>query len=414
MRKTLLAILTMASIQLFADRCDPCPQFCPPCPPQDCAYNAPYSIDLPCQWDLFVTGSFIWWEAKEENLSLGAIYELNNGVEYSPPIDPGEIPRLFPAFSKKLKDFEFQYCPGFQVGLGYNVGCDNWQIYGEYTYLRSNSSSTIGPVDPVVVPDTLRLSGGTPQVEPYWNSYPYIPSVLGVVVYTDGYGKWNLDLDIVDLQLSREYFIGQCLTFRSFASIRAAWIDQKFNAVYNGFQPVEGASDDNFQYVYNKKATTKSWGVGPRVGLDTDWFICNGFRIFANSGASLLYTKYSDIKEAANFTLTNPDLELTIIPIDNSSFDNQPCYIRPQADITLGVGWGTDFCNSWYFDLEIGYTFNIFWSQNMFIQPKEFVFVPLDPDSLNIPFYTVSRNGNELKGGDLTLQGLVVKARLDF
>lgn len=413
MRKTLLAILTMASIQLFADRCDPCPQFCPPCPPQDCAYNAPYRIDLPCQWDLFVTGSFIWWEAKEENLSLGSIYSLNTDYPSNPVEENESIFQFIPPITRKLKDFEFQYCPGFQVGIGYNIGCDNWKIYGEYTYLRSNSSGTIGPEEPS---GGLKasLTGGIPQIQPNWYSYanPLYPVAFGYTTFTKGSGKWDLDLDIADFQLSREYFIGKCLTFRSYASLRAAWIDQKFNAIYEGDFV---NADYSTPFIYDKTATTKCWGVGPRVGLDTDWFICSGFRIFANSGASLLYTKYSEIKDSAKFNIDLSSIGggiLVLNPVDNASFNNQPCYIRPQADITLGAGWATDFCSSWYFDLEIGYTFNIFWSQNMFMQSLNYSILPgVGQGTIS---YILSNNGNELKGGDLTLQGLVLKARLDF
>lgn len=384
MKKLIALLLTTISSNAFAvncNPCDPCPDICPSPPRSVSAYNAPYSIDLQCQWDLFLSGSFLWLEAKEENLNLGTIITQQGGAAFTVPA----------GIDRRVVEFEFEYKPGFQVGVGLNFDLDNWQLYAEYTYLHQNINTSIDPLT------SQTIKGGVTtrqQIAPDW--FPLQPSLYA---FSEGSGTWELDLDLAELQLARDYYVGQYLTFRSYGAIEALWIRQRLDVNFSG--PQNAASPKN-TITTTSTLKTKSWGVGPKIGVDLKWLSCTSFRLFANTSGSLIFTKYTTISQSGSTVLThasNPSESFTFS--DQTGFRNSPCFIRPIAEITLGFGWGSYICtDKWYFDLEAGYTTLVFWNQNMFV--------------VNTFDTTFQHYPSEVRGGDLSLNGLVLKARIDF
>lgn len=402
MRRTFLTLMgALLLSSAFADNscdpcnkpcepCEPCPAFCPPPPPCVCAYNAPYGIDVRCGWDLFVTGSFLYWKAAEENLEYGDLSTNTN---------PSGTGNNF-EFNDQAQEMGFEYKPGFKVGLGLDFDYDNWELYAEYTYLHStiSNSTTVNPED---------LS--TTTIHPSWVFN------LGSVVnlfnsdFTEASAKWNVKLDIGDLELARQYYVGRHLTFRTFASLRAAWIRQTYTATYDNEN-----NPTNLQISIESTSKTRSWGIGPRMGVDTKWLFCEGFRLFADASASILFTKYTtDSIDQLATQATAAGAPNFGVPFDVTSTysDNKHlCFLRPQAEMTIGAGWGDYFfCNKWFFDVEVGYTFNVFWNQNMFHRnitsngPQPHV-----GDGIGRAFIYFDREG------DLYFHGLTVTARLEF
>lgn len=344
------------------DPCEPCPpcEFCPPAPPADCAYNAPYVYDVSsclC-WDIYLTGSFLWWQAIEEGLEIGLISTEGN---QSLPITNGSIAEI-----------DFKYKPGFKVGLGFDIGCDNWEFYTEYTRYHAQLSGSGSAPD-----------NGVGNFYSFW-VHPNIEEVA-----SNASATWNLDMDYVDFTLRREFYVGKCLTFRPLLGIRAAWIDQKYKTTVNGVgTPSYNASD-----IVTVTNTSDSWAVGVATGMHTKWFFCNNFRVFGNFLTAILYTDY-DLKAEQRYTNSAGVVD----PVDSIDFKQSPKYLRPNMELSLGAGWGDYFCcNDYYFDLALSYDFNVFWNQNVF---RKFL------DDLNV--------GTSFIDGDLFIHGLNVAARLHF
>jgi hypothetical protein len=385
--KKILSLFVLGMCSCFADdacspndTCPPCPDFIPTPAPRTCAYNAPDGVDLLCQWDLFLTGSFIWLEAKQDNMSLGTTIVRQDTSPTSPPGDKVD---------RSVNQFDFTYKPGFKVGLGMHFDCDNWDLYGEYTYFRSKVNSTISEV-PFRIPETSTEG----RIIPNWYSFTTAATL------TEAKGKWDLQMDIGDLELGRQYYVGRCLTFRTFAGFRGLWIRQEVDVTYGFFNDTASPATTN---TYTKVAKLKSWAVGPRFGVDTNWNLCGGFRFFANPAASLLYTKFTNTRQNGTLVTTVSNTRSSFE--DRMDYNGDPCFVLPQAEMTVGLGWGDYFCcNRWYFDLEIGYTFNIFWDQNIFLE-TDMPFYIDEPDS---------STPSKVKGGNLTLHGLVVTLRMEF
>ncbi len=314
------------------------------------AYNAPARIDVRGSWDVNFTGSYIFWQPSEENLELGI---SNTSANVALPINGHVV------------DMNFKYKSGFKVAMGIFSELDNWDALAQYTWFTGrHSSRSNGPLD-----------GG---VIPFWGH----PANTATSILS-GKSRWRLSVDFLDLNLGRSCYVGTRLTFRPFFGARAAWIDQKYTVSY-----VPGGTVFS---PYQIRNTTKSWAIGPEVGLDTSWLLGYGIRFTGKAEADLLFTRYNLRMKEQNSAGSS------ILAVNLRQ--NHLYYLRPHVDLSLGLGWGTYLSNhNYHFDLSASYDFQVFWSQNMFRM-----------------FVDNSSVGKSIApDGDLYLQGLTANARFDF
>ena len=342
MRKLLFISLLMLGGAVQAQKA-PC---CIP-EPTDCGYNMAYRPDLKCEWGAFASASFIYYRAVEENLLLGLT--KNNGSTEEAP------------HAGKILNVDWEYNPGFKVGLGLYTPCDDWQIYGEYTWYHSTVTDTNNASAEGVI--LVALTPGDSDMDETFSLK----------------SKWKLDLDQLDINVSRKFFVGCNLVFEPLAGIRALWLDQNFDLSYID-------SDDDPASITN---SYDSWAVGVSAGFNTMWNICNGFRAFGKYRASLVYSDY-DTKY--QITSTNDSTEFHDIKQCNE-------LLSSQQDFSAGLGWGRCFCcDKYYFDVEIGYDFSIYCNENQLVQ-----------------FLDSHEEGRyHLISGDLFLHGLRISLRVDF
>lgn len=118
-----------------------CPTSCNPCPVDPCAKCAqlwpscgPEGVITPNAGpcvingaDLFITAEFLYWTIRQDHLAFA----------FSTPeiIDPLVIPEG--KGSVFHPDWEFN--PGFKVGLGILFDHDGWDLYANYTWIRSKN-----------------------------------------------------------------------------------------------------------------------------------------------------------------------------------------------------------------------------------------------------------------------------------
>ena len=314
------------------------------------AYNAPARIDVNGSFDLFITGSYIYWQPKVKDLIIArSIYLNNQGTsEYT--------------FRKISPD----YTSGFKVGIGKNFKYDNWCAYFEYTRFHSSDNMSF------TLEDTVN---GT--LQPTWLS----SDNFGRNNFLTATGKWILHMDMMDLELSRPFYLGTKLIFIPHAGFRGGWLDQKIQAEYipTADTTVTIHSNNDFD----------NWLFGPRAGIDANWELGVGFRLFTNIATALLYQSNTVKLYQENYTdPTTADI--------NEIY--KPTQITPNLEAALGLGWGTYFDkNNWHFDLCIGYEFHIFWKQNLLRKVMNTNFAPV-----------------LTKSNDLNLHGLLVTGRFDF
>lgn len=327
------------------------------------AYNAPARIDVRGAWDFYATGSFIYWQPRQENLELGQTTQITTVGSTVTTLN-------------HIINMEFEYKPGFKVGLGMNFDHDNWDAYGEYTWLHgSHNQSSNGPASPSA---NAYLVANLPN-----------PDVQGDTKYTDVSQKWRLNMDFADVELARSYYVGSKLSFRPFFGARGAWIRQSLDADYTNPTSASIGNNDNLGARYR----THSWGVGPRAGLYTNWMLGQGFRLYGDGFADILYTRYKIRTRDFKVLKSNGTIEET------NNHQNKVDYLRTHIDLEMGIGWGSYFDNNnWHIDLLAGYGFQVFFDQNMFRRYVD----------------DVSAGASIAPNGNLYVHGLTTTLRLDF
>jgi hypothetical protein len=359
--------------------CCPEPKCCPPvCPIQLIpAYNHPARTDTRCPWDVNVSGSFIYWEALEDNLELGVV-NTNTLNEYLNTHTAG--------IAGSFVEMNFKYKPGFKVGLGMSFDYDDWDVQSMYTWFHSTVSNHAKAI--VGGANILPLKG-----------LPYENSATGFNYVN---GSWNLKMDIVDLNLGRWYYVGTKLTARPYFGARAAWIRQSLtnNLTNHG---LGGINTGTTPTVVNPLGITyeanlqrsNSWAVGLESGVDSNWMLGEGFRVYGNGMFDIMFTRFSKayMKETIEGT------SFVGATYENSLSEKKVNTLRTHVSLEMGFGWGTFLdCNNWYLDFAAGYCFQAFYDQNMF---RTF-------DS------TSSRPTGHNPNGNLYVHGLTATVRLDF
>ncbi len=336
-------------------------------------YNYPANVGTKDHFGGFVTASYLYWFAGQEGMDLATTETFVQVTE-----------RVISSETQSAAVFQnFKYSSGYKVGLGYNFNnYDNWVVRLDYTNLHQTSSQT------VLAPPTLPPPSGvavfiTDEVL-YLTSWFSQHTIFGqALAVKELSSSWHLGLDLVDGVASRPYYQGKSLTISPFGGLRAAFIKQSLHistdSVLNLITPTP---------VVNSKNKSKSWGLGPRAGLETHWLVGSGFRLQGDVGASLLFTRYTKVTHKEDpITLTYPV---------SYAFKQYNC-LRPMAEMNLGVGWLHYFGKCVALDLSATYDFNYMWKQNMIRALND----------LNII-------GSNASANDLFLHGLTVTATLSF
>jgi hypothetical protein len=312
---------------------------------------------------------------------------------------PGEVAAIAatpavtpPVNGQHVFNQEFEFEPGFKVGLGWTGGDDHWSLYTEYTWLHSNvTSSSSAPA-----PGVASIGGVAVPSVGIWIPSSWFPSAYANNVTTFISSHWQYDLDILDGQVSRPFYSGTRLVLEPFFGLRGMWISQHLNLVANNL-----TGGTQRAATYHSSAS----GVGPRAGVNSNWHIGYGFRFVGNAAASLIYTGY-DVHQNAQ---TPDGAGTTGFPMV-TQIENFHA-VRPNLDMALGFGWGSYFCcRRFHADLAATYDFNIFWEQNMmrYLADLTQFSVPNTGTANNISGHS---NGQV---ADLYTQGLTVKLRFDF
>ncbi len=364
----------------FADDSD-ISNYCDPCPPQEppecdpcyeksrnkpyeqgyeiCegtlpkAYNAPARIDICDGIDAYVTASFIYWEILGDQLDLG--------VTQTTGVTPNEFNPI---------KFSTDYEPGFKVGLGTHFSHDDWYLFAQYTRLHKTKSTHFEPT-----------SGVAGTFYTIWyltdSTSAYSVSLLDI---PDGVkGTFKMELDKIDLELGRAYYVGTNLIATPFIGASGHWMDQSYRLSLTSKATTNGG-------VYDVLIKNDSWAIGPRFGLETKWIFYEGFRLFGYGAFSLMFSE-NDVSGDS----TEADTKRTLKKVEKH-------ILRDVEELQIGLGWGSYFTSDkWHMDLSVAYEVQRYSHTNYMSYDSQLVL-----------------GAHEVKPGDTFLHGLTVAARFDF
>ena len=327
-----------------------------PCHPPVCAYNAADVIDTFCPYDVIVSATYLYWQAMQEGLEIGHTRDQTTDFDF---FGSQDAPRN--QNSDIIFGMNFKYSSGFKVSLGTVGRGDDWEVNVRYTHLEQTATGSASVSNQLIDTDNMLEFSG---IEAYWS---FLDSTS--VRFQDANATWDLRMKHFDFELARSYFVGKYLTFRTCYGIRLSKIKQNYQAHYSGLRRPESGSETPFlNTTFNSDSTSsfKSWGAGPRAGLNTSWKFFSGMRLYGNVAGALLYTEYEQMSIESTLAELLP-LGITVNEDSlETAYQNNPFYLRAQLDFELGWGWGAYLCsNRFYVDLTVGYSCHTFWDQNI-------------------------------------------------
>jgi hypothetical protein len=305
--------------------------------------------------DVFLTADFIWWKVSEEGLTFSS-----TGVagDNTPQASKG-----------KAASVGEDWAPGFKVGLGLNLGHDGWDLYTQYTWLHASDSKTQSGVF-VFVPEILPFGDG--------------PTIVG----TSAKGSWDTHLNVIDLELGRNFYVSQYLTMRPFFGLKGTWQSHSFkNTVNSDSISIGGNNNNPFAGSVTNSKKYDFWGIGVRGGLQTGWYFTKCWSIYGNLALTSLWTNYHKDTQTVNVSNSTDGTQTLVVNIDNDNSYTS----RFISELELGLRWET-----WFYDDNYHFAIQAGWEQQNWINLSHFSEI-LD----------YSR-------ADFSTQGLNLKFRFDF
>ncbi|MBI2742738.1 MAG: hypothetical protein HYX48_02335 [Chlamydiales bacterium] len=298
--------------------------------------------------DLFVMGEVLIWKAREDNLNFATQLDA--------------VPAANGATSGSAVNFKSKWNVGFRVGVGYNMAHDGWDV--ALNWARSNSHNKTS--------DENECGCVSEVFQPVYYPKDYDANQLTLPPYvTEAQAKyWRTNLNLVDLELGREFFVSKWMTVRPHVGLRYMNLRQKqrfeyeggnFLTAYNavGVGDVLPGATEDFVFLKNN-----FWGIGLRAGLDSTWGLGAGVSIYGKLALSALWGKF---KLSQSHTLRTSATEGTTASLSN--FRDTLHVTRPMADLAIGLRYDTTFSNdSWGFGIWAGWEQHYLWSQAKFLK----------------------------------------------
>lgn len=373
--------------------CAPC--CCKPCcvpqpkPCIDCECYTPAFYDLQCDWGASLDIEFLYWYARETNLSYALKF---NAKEIIPDGDLAFSPSDY-------KHVGTKWDPGFRLGLGWNSECDGWDGYLTWTWMKnkdSSSTSVSAFEDPSPTDDALINSWMNQSFGNLTHLFDHVS------------GSWRLTFNQIDLEIGRKYWNSRCFALRPYAAIRGAWWKTRFNTTSKRtIEPTGSSIQEQGSFTkYQDKFTNRVWGVGFLGGLQPTWYFCCNFALYANFDVALLWGRFEAKKSEDYFAqnATTEDITVDYCNSSKSSFHQ----MTPMLDTAIGLRWEETWCCDRYRTaLDLGWEHHVLFDQNHRVKSFDVYSGSSGPTTFGFRTY-----GEET--GNIGMGGLVLRLRWDF
>lgn len=333
-----------------------------------------------------ISGSYLYWQTKSEGLEFASVTT---------------VPESSEGFTRqKIDSPQFAYKPGLKIGMGYDLPHDGWDLSCLWTYWNGEMSSNKSFSETVDPDSTSEQSG----IDPFWN-FPFFPSLTQVAKptlrYSTAAASWNSNLNAIDLEMGRAFFITGSLPIRLGIGGKATWINQHYNVSY--FQGTPTVFPTYFPVAVRETLDSHltsfqhSWGIGPKTSLQSNWPIGAGFSFKADTAFSLLYAFY---KTKVRFSNMEDVAEIPALFDLFAKTKENLSSLAPIFEAKLGLDWGYSFGSKNPIALLIStaYEWQYFWNQTR----------------IKKTYTTLSQGALFNTKGALEVQGLTLTLGLDF
>jgi hypothetical protein len=308
--------------------------------------------------DFFVTADFIWWKPNQEGSSVAFTGFSPDGTTN--------------ASNGHVLNPHYQFEPGFKLGVGTTMKHDTWDLYLNWTWLRSeDTKSHHNTKSSESVFTDLRFSDTGSNEPRIW-------------AVQEAETRWNMHFNVIDLELGRNFWISKYLTLRPHFGLKTAWIHQNQSTEFEGVADTGIASLTSVAEA-EVKMHQHYWGLGIRTGLNTSWHFDRNWSIYGDFALAALWTDYDNSRKD-EFETTQGGTELVTYRGKSDLHT-----IEPVLEIGLGLMYQT-----WWHNDDYQFTIAAGWEEQVWFNHNQ---------NINISSH---RNGN------FTLQGLTVKVGFEF
>lgn len=400
---TLLLALSITTIPAFALRCKPsypasCYSSsdcnCNPClGPYNQLGNAPVCPHT-CGSDFIFEASGLCWKVQEEGLD----YAVDILAKFPQGINPlsSSILALNQLQDAKYHSPHFDWNWGAKLGLSYCSPCDGWDLGFTWTTYKGRGQDEV----------SFDSEDESQVLLPLWSCYS---RQEGPLFATQILTRYNLQLNIYDFELGREFWTSRYVTVRPFIAIRGATIDQCFQIEHNGgsWEGTQAAGVNIPPYINQVTFHNDFAGAGIRCGWDSVWNVGCGWGLYGNFALALLYGSFTIEHDERNREATTPFAKNILLDTEHPFSAS-----RAIADAALGIQYHTLICDCRYgFTMAFGYEQHVFFNQNQLWRvvrmDKDFTATPTPLNTSGQNLFTQTR-------GSLTTHGFTFTLKFDF
>lgn len=237
--------------------------------------------------------------------------------------------------SNNLEHVNFGWDIGVRVGACYETKHDQWDIRLFYTWFKTQGK------------DYASRGPGSMHSTFLGNFYVNNPQAAGISgpAYESASIKWPIKFQVFDVELGRNFLIGQSVELRPFIGAKAGRIHQFIHSKW--YRP--HLDKPPFFNLGIEDIKNNFWGVGPEIGVNSTWALFAGrhhaFGFFQDISGAIMYGRwaFSDV--------FNNDINQKII-IDSQPINGGASMVR----IFTGLAWDAQLRQSCYqWCIKLGY-----------------------------------------------------------
>ncbi|MBP9840900.1 MAG: hypothetical protein KBC64_00565 [Simkaniaceae bacterium] len=329
---------------------------------EESSHVAKEGFDIDRDVALSVEG--LYWGIREDGLGF-----VIKGVKGSDTIT--NIPQ-------QIEYLDWNWTGGVRAMARFNMGYDTWDAGVTYTYYNNNSHKKKGV-------SALSDTAGQKVLLTVWSA------ILGPGEANYASMQYHFNLNEVDFDVSRGFWLSPSVVFRPAFGIRGARLDSHSKVFYS---TQYSAVSTHYHDTVNLTQHTKA--LGPKGNLDTEWYVNRIFSIYFNLGFGLLW---------GNFSMTQHEEFENVVTDASTSMKYKNSYLStlPVVDMVLGMRAGF-----WFWDNKAHLEFNAGWDQHLWFNYNKMQKTVNHNTTLTYTGLYSESNGN------LTLSGLSAGVRLDF
>lgn len=145
---------------------------------------------------------------------------------------------------------------------------------------------------------------------------------------------YQLRYQNLDLEFGKAYFVSKQLLFRTHVGLKSSWINQKQSSLYE----FDANFGDTVSFVSNLKDTCDFFGIGPRIGFLSRWYLCKEISLVSRLAGSLLYGYYKveDSYNTKESKTINNKIETSFGKVNLKGSSH---HFSPFSEILIGLSW---------------------------------------------------------------------------